>query len=111
VHSNPLGKNKKGEAMLSQKRLERDLETLQSDLKVLINDAKEMGTQQLEKVDTESVARQAQETIRNIRSQLKSAGDKVESSIETHPYTAIGAALGLGFLLGKLGSLGKHSTP
>lgn len=94
--------------MLSQKRLERDLETLQNDLKILVNDAKEMGTQQLERVDVESVAKQAQETIRNIRNQLRDTSEKVEKSIETHPYAAIGTALGLGFLLGKLGNLGKH---
>lgn len=96
--------------MLSQKRLEKDLEALQNDLKVLVNDAKEMGTQQLERVDTESITRQAQETIRNLRNQLRNTSEKVETSIETHPYAAVGAALGLGFLLGKLGSLGRHST-
>jgi ElaB/YqjD/DUF883 family membrane-anchored ribosome-binding protein len=78
--------------MLAYKKIEKDLETLQNDLKALINDAKEISLTKLE---------QEEETLHKLREQVKVAGKKVETAVEHHPYAAVGAALGLGFFLGK----------
>lgn len=78
--------------MLAYKRIEKDLENLQNDLKVLVNDAKELSLSKLE---------QEEETLQKLREQIKTTGKKVENAVEHHPYAAVGAALGLGFLLGK----------
>ncbi len=107
--------------MLAQKRLQKDLENLQNDLKVLINDAKEVGVERLsetEAVLTETsseqfkqMAKRAQETISSLRSQLRESSQKVEQVVENHPFAAIGTALGVGFVLGKLGTMRKSSSP
>lgn len=104
--------------MLAQKRLHRDLENLHNDLKNLMQDAKTIGADQINGA-VESVAvksseqiqqmiKQAEVSIEKLRNQLRETAQKVETTVEEHPYAVIGAALGVGFLLGKFLSLGKR---
>lgn len=106
--------------MLAQRRLQRDLENLQNDLKVLLTDAKEIGMEKLQSrgVSEETAAEQfqqmakkAEETISNVRDQLKKSSERVGQAVESHPLAAIGTALGVGFILGKWANLRKSSTP
>jgi ElaB/YqjD/DUF883 family membrane-anchored ribosome-binding protein len=107
--------------MLAQKRLQRDLESLQNDLKVLIHDAKEIGLEKLGAVEAQAsepsseqfkeITKRAQETISNLREQFQQSRVQVESAVEKHPYAAIGTALGIGFVLGKLGNFRRSSNP
>ncbi|MFM8312691.1 MAG: hypothetical protein ACKOA8_00225 [Deltaproteobacteria bacterium] len=107
--------------MLAQKRLQRDLENLQNDLKVLINDANDLGVQELQATEQafaeksveqiRQIAQQAQQSLSQLRQQLRQTGQKVEATVEKHPYAALSAAMGLGFVLGKLGTMRKSSSP
>jgi len=107
--------------MLAQKRLQRDLENLQNDLKVLIHDARDIGMEKLGAVEADvsepsseqmkEITKKAQETLSNLREQFKQSREQVESAVEQHPYAAIGTALGIGFVLGKLGTFRRGSNP
>lgn len=106
--------------MLAQRRLQRDLENLQNDLKVLLTDAKEIGLEKLQSQGAseersaeqfQQIAKRAEETISNLRQQFKQSSERVGQAVEEHPLAALGTALGVGFVLGKLLNLRKSSTP
>ena len=106
--------------MLAQRRLQRDLENLKNDLNALMIDAKDLGATQPEVQEGIEVGKSAEqfqqivkrleETMGSLKNQMKQSREKVGHAIETHPFAAIGTALGVGFVLGKLLNLRKSSS-
>ena len=104
--------------MLAQRRMQKDLEAIQSGLDQLMQDAKELEGTKLEEglkiagdspEQLQKMVSEAQVRLHKVRKQLISASKKVETMIVEHPFTTTSAVFGIGFLLGKLLSLGKGS--
>jgi len=102
--------------MLAQRRLRRDLETLQHDINKLQDDFKDVAEPKhghgeatdgrLEQIQW--IVTQAQETLLKVREQMKETGTKVGEKIEEHPLASVCAAIGVGFLLAKFINLGRR---
>ncbi len=98
-------------------RLKKDLEALQADFSRLLKDVKGLGNNGRSEIsDYTSMATEqlgdlihkAEASLEKMREQVKATSKRVESTVEEHPIAALLAALGIGFLLGKLISLSKE---
>jgi ElaB/YqjD/DUF883 family membrane-anchored ribosome-binding protein len=107
--------------MLAERRLQRDFENLQDNLSKLMADfnslAKEKGSDAvdsmketigLEREKIEAMLGTAGESLKVLQERAKDATHDVEDKIKENPLLAVAAALGIGFLVGKLLSPGRR---